>query len=467
MNANRIALALRARHWLVWGGLLLLGSIALAYSLFATKYYTAQTQILLDVREPEVMVNQGSSYSVLSPTYMATQVDILRSARVVGKVVRAMGLDKNPQAIAQWEKAREGNATIEEYYGEVLGKALIATPSKTSNTLTLEFSNPSPQFAANVANAYAHAYLEASVDLKVDPTRNFASWFSDKAKQERAQLEAAQARLSQFQRDSGIVVTDERLDVENMRLTELNTQLTAIQGQLGESKSRDRQARGKMDTSPDVMHNSVVEALRTEIAKNEAKLDDLGKQYGVNHPAYQGALAESASLKAALEREMHKVAGTIGANNDVNVQRESQIRDALALQKEKVLKLRAQRDQVAVLQRDVDLAQKAYDLVTQRLSQTSLESQIQNNTNIVILAEAVPPSRPSSPRLLRNTAIGSALGLLLGGLLALALEMRRPLLRSEADIVELLGLPILATVGAVRRASRPQLALIPGRAVTA
>jgi len=464
---NRIALALRARHWLVWGGIVVLAGIALAYSLLSTKYYSAQAQILLDVREPEVMVNHGASYSVLSPTYMATQVDILRSARVAGKVVRALGLDKNPQAIAQWEQGRDGDASLEEYYGGVLGKALLVTPSKTSNTMTLEFTNPSPEFAANAANAYAHAYLEASVDLKVDPSRSFASWFSEKAKQERARLEAAQARLSQFQQESGIVVTDERLDMENTRLAEINTQLTAVQGQLGESRSRDRQARGKLDTSPDVMHNGVVESLRTEIARNEAKLDELSKQYGVNHPAYQGALAESASLKAALEREMHKVAGTIGVDNEVNIQRESQISTALALQKEKVLKMRAQRDQVAVLQRDVDLAQKAYELVTQRQSQTTLESQVQNNSSIVILGEAIVPARASSPRTLRNTAIGAAMGLLLGTLLALALEMRRPLLRNEADIVEMLGLPLLATLGHRRHLARPPALALAGRPAVA
>jgi chain length determinant protein EpsF len=453
MNAQRILLALRARHWLVWGAVLLFGGLAIGYSLLATSRYTAQTQLLLDVREPEVLLNQGGSYSVLAPTYIATQVDILHSARVSGKVVRALGLDKNAQAIEQWKEGREGEETLEEYYGELLGKSLLVIPSRTSNTLTLEFTNPSAKFAAAVANAYAKAYLEATVEIKADPARSFAEWFGERVQQERTKLEAAQAKLSQFQRENGIVATDERLDMENARLAEINTQLTNVQAQLGESASREHYAQGEMGSSPDVMHNSVVETLRSDIARNEAKLQDLSKQYGSNHPAYQRAAAELDSLKLALDKEMRKVAGTVGTSNDVNVQREAQLRAALAAQKERVLTLRAQRDQVAVLQHDVESAQKAYELVNQRLSQTNLESQVQH-TDIVVLSEAQPPIRPSSPKPLRNTAIGAALGLLVGLCLAIGLEMRRPLLRSESDIRELIGLPLLASLPGRRRRLR-------------
>ena len=451
MNLERLLLILRARHWIVWLCVLTCGGAAFGLSWWSTRLYTAQTQLLMDVREPDLMLNQGASYSVLAPTYMATQVDIIRSDRVATKVIHALRLDKSEAAIAQWRAKREGEATLEQYYSEVLNKFLIVVPSRTSNILTLEFTNPSAEFAAAAVNAYAKAYLEASVDLKVDPTRNYAEWFADRSRQARGRLEEAQDRLSQFQRENGIVATDERMDVESARLAELNSQLTSVQAQLGESESRERQAKN-IGTSPDVLHNSVVETLRADIARSQAKLEDLGKQYGHKHPAYQRASAELDALKTALDGEMHKVAGTVGASNDVNVQREAQIREALQAQKQRLLTLRAQRDQLAVLQRDVDSAQRAFDMVAQRLSQTNLESQVQQ-TNIVVLAEAKIPNRPSSPRILRNTAIGIAGGLLLGLGFAVGFEVRRPRLRSEADIGDLLGLPLLATLPSRRRFS--------------
>jgi len=177
---------------------------------------------------------------------------------------------------------------------------------------------------------------------------------------------------------------------------------------------------------------------------------------------YLRAAAELDSLKSALQREMEKVASTVGTSNDVNVRREAETREALRRQKEKVLQLRAEHDEMAVLQRDVDGAQHAYDQLTLRLSQTGIESQVQS-TNVVILEDARVPVKPSSPRILLNTAIGTALGLLLGIASAIGLERLRPRLRSAADVAEFLALPVLGTLAGVggRKPARREPVPVP------
>lgn len=109
MSPERLFLLLRARHSLVWGSMLFFGALALVISLIMTKQYAATARMLLDAREPDLLLQQQmGSYSVLAPTYIATQVDILHSDRVADIVIRTLGLDTNAQAIAQWEKNREG-----------------------------------------------------------------------------------------------------------------------------------------------------------------------------------------------------------------------------------------------------------------------------------------------------------------------------------------------------------------------
>jgi len=150
---------------------------------------------------------------------------------------------------------------------------------------------------------------------------------------------------------------------------------------------------------------------------------------------------------------MVKVASSVNASNEVNVRREAEILAALKAQKQRVLELRAQHDQIAVLQRDVESAQRAYELVSQRLSQTKIESQAQT-TNIAVLTEATPPHKPSNPRPVLYTAIGAALGLLLGLAFAIRGEIRAPRLRSEDDVVAFLGLPVLETLPTWKHSSR-------------
>jgi uncharacterized protein involved in exopolysaccharide biosynthesis len=135
----------------------------------------------------------------------------------------------------------------------------------------------------------------------------------------------------------------------------------------------------------------------------------------------------------------------------VNAAREAETRDALERQKAKVLELKARRDEMAVLQQDVDNAQKSHDLVTGRFAETNLESQAQQ-TNVFVLSPAAPPLTPSAPRRLLIVAMSAVLGVLLGIALALGLEMVRRRVRSQADIVEVLGVPVLGVLPRTRLA---------------
>jgi uncharacterized protein involved in exopolysaccharide biosynthesis len=199
-----------------------------------------------------------------------------------------------------------------------------------------------------------------------------------------------------------------------------------------------------------VLQNPLVQNLREDVARAEAKQEELARELGRNHPKFQSSAAELASLKEKLNMEIHRVASSVGGTNSVNVQREQQIRASLEAQKKRVLQLRAERDEAAVLRNDVESAQHSYDLVLQRLSATNLESQIQQ-TNVTILSEALPPVTKSSPHTVVNMAAGLLLGLLAGNVLAVLFELRRPRLRSIEDITVVLQMPVLTSIPHIRK----------------
>src|SRR5690606_1031870 len=124
---------------------------------------------------------------------------------------------------------------------------------------------------------------------------------------------------------------------------------------------------------------------------------ELSSRLGPNHPQYQSAQAEVQVLRSRLNAEIEKVSRSILASSRSNVQRESEIRRAFEAQRTRVLQFRKDRDQLAVLEREVADAQKALDLVSQRLTQTNLESQ-SPQSNVSILAPALVPSEPSRPK---------------------------------------------------------------------
>lgn len=448
MLFKQITLILRARHYLLWVCAVLFGVLAYLISSNLEKRYVATAQILVDVKEPDAINDHAQSAAVLTPAYMGTQSDIIHSDRVVRRVVEKLGLTTNPQAVKQWKDSRSPSP-IEQYFAEILRGYLEIVPNRNSNVIGLRFTNPSPQLAAEAANAFARTYIDVTVELKADPARDFAAWFDQRTAQERERLEQAHQRLSQFQREHGFPQVDERTDVINARLNELNSQLTTVQALRAESSSRAQEARDSIGTSPDVLQSAVVLSLRGDIARQEAKLDELRRQYGPNHPQVLGAQAQLTSLKDKLEAEMNRIAESVRSSDSINVEREAQLSEALAAQRRDMLKRRNERDQLAVLQRDVESAQRAYDLVTQRLSQTKLESQVEQ-TNLILLTEALTPTIPAGPRVFLITLVSTGLGLLTGMLLALLLERIHPRLRTVEEVTDVLKLRVLAALPAVR-----------------
>ncbi len=166
---------------------------------------------------------------------------------------------------------------------------------------------------------------------------------------------------------------------------------------------------------------------------------------GDNNPQVIEAKASSAELRSRMDIEVKRVTGGVTVSNSINKQREAQVRADLETQRGKVLRLKAVRDEAAVLSRDVENAQRSYDAVLARLNQATLESQsTQNQVNI--LTRAVPPAEPSSPKILLNSLLSIFVGGVLAVAVALGLEMADRRIRANADILDVLGLPVLGTL---------------------
>ena len=445
MTFTQLLLILKAR---IWGALVvfvLVVGTTVVVSLLLPKKYTATASIVIDVRSPDPIL--GAILPLIGTGYMTTQIDILTSDKVAMQVVKDLRLDRNPTAREEYEESTGGQGPIELWLARLLQRYLEVKPARDSNVLEISYTGVDPKFAAIIANAFAKAYMDTSLAMRVEPARQYASWFDGQIKILRDNLERAQTSLSDFQRKSNIVATDERIDVENARLSELSTQLVTLQTQSADSRSRQNQVRaGSSDTMQEVLSHPLVQGLRGDIARLEAKLQDLRAQYGKNHPQLERAEAELQVLREKLDLEMKRVVTGITTTNQVNTDREGEIRRSLESQRAKVMGMKKQRDEQAVLVREVESAQRAYDAVNNRLTQTTLESQ-SSQTNIYLLNSAVEPNSHSRPRVLLNVVAAIVLGLMLGIGLAVGREIMDRRVRSELDLVGVFDdVPVLASI---------------------
>ncbi|MEW6591138.1 MAG: chain length determinant protein EpsF [Pseudomonadota bacterium] len=440
MNLTQFLLILNARKWIILGVLALTVAVTTAVSLLLPKEYTATTTLIVDSKSKDPLTGQLLP-SQLFPGYMATQIDVIKSAQVAQRVVRELKLADNPAVRQQFMEATKGKGTVEQWLAGVLLRKLEAEPSRESSIISVSFSGADPQFSAALANAFAKAYIETSLDLRLAPARQTAAWFDQQIVQLRQKVDEAQQKLTAYQREKGIVESEERLDVETRRMADLAGQMVAAQSVAYDATSRS----GQSANLPEVNNSPVVQNLKVQIAQGEGKLAELGKRVGVNHPDYQRLLAEVASYKVQLAVELSTATRGVGATAGAARQRVSELSAAFERQKTRVLELKQQREEATLLARDLENAQRVYDSALQRYGQTRMEAQ-STQTDIAVLNPAVPPTDPSKPRVILNILMSLFLGTLLGVGVGFMLELVDRRVRSGQDIVAALGIPVLAEV---------------------
>jgi len=444
MTLTQFFSILRAR-WLT--ALIILAAVvavtAIA-SLAWPKRYTATASVVIDIKPDPVSAVMYAGMT--SPAFMATQVDIIQSDRVAQRVVRELKLNTNPQVRQQWLDETGGEGSVEQWLGDTFQQNMEVKPSRESNVISISYKAPDPRFAAGLANAFVKSYIDTSLELKVDPAKQFSTFFDNRLKAARDTLEQAQSRLSAFQREKGIIATDERLDVENARLNELSSQLVALQAVASESRSRESQAQGaSSDRTQEVLNNALIANMKAELARSEAKLQEMNSRYGVAHPQVIELKANIAEQRSRLDVEIRRVSAGVGVTSTINRQREAQTRAELEAQRAKVLRMKQVRDEGTVIVRDVDSAQRTYDGLQARLTQSNLESQA-TQSNINVLTPAAPPIKASSPRVGLNLLVATFLGTLLAVGACVLLEFRNRRVRGLEDITEALGLSVLGVL---------------------
>lgn len=445
MNFSQFLLILRARQRIIWLALATVVALTVAVSLLTPKTYKATSSVLLNYKGVDPVTGLTLPGQLL-PGYMATQIDIITSKNVALRVVDALKLADSPTAVQQFNDATGGKGTVRDWLANLLLRKLDIVPSKESSVVEISFSGADPQFVAAVANAFADEYQKISVQLRVEPMKKASAYFDSQVKQTRDALEAAQSRLSKYQQEHGIVSIDNRVDVESNRLNDLSTQLVVAQGLASEARSRQQMAQsGDAAASPDVAANNLIQNLKVSVSAAEAKFAEISQRLAPNHPQYQSAKAELEKLREELRAQQSLISNSVGNNALIMAQRESAIRGATAAQKTKVLELNRTRDEMNVLMKDVESAQRAFDATSQRSAQTKIEGQSEQ-TDIAVLNPATPPTDPSQPKVFLNVLLSIFFGAILGVGLGLGSELLDRRVRSERDLRETLQVPVLGAI---------------------
>jgi polysaccharide biosynthesis transport protein len=436
MGLSQFLAILRARRALA--GTILLGvlMLALGWVLLRPANFKATAPVLVDVQQQDPTRAASWQYmqGMVAPSFMQTQIDIIKSDRVAQRVAQLLPPNEQPMKGLRDEAQKKGHP--DRWIAEVLQQRLEVKPARESNIINITWTGRSPAVAARVANTFAQAYLETNLDIKTDPQKKYTVWFDEQVKDSRSRLETAQQKLGAYQEKAGIVSADEKADFETTRLNDLLQQLSAAQ-----SRGVGGSAASASNASP------LVNNMRQDIGRLEAKIAQASATMGSRHPEMLRMNSELAAMKNRLSEESARVGVSAAQSAEARAARVRELQSAIAEQKQKVLSMNKQRAEMNLLKADVDSAQKAFDTVTASAAQARLQA-MSNQTNVMKLASAVEPLDPTGPSATQAMLLALAVGGVLGVAGALMAELANRKVRTVADLSMVTHLPILATVPA-------------------
>ncbi|TIO90388.1 MAG: protein-tyrosine kinase, partial [Mesorhizobium sp.] len=219
--------------------------MAAAYTLPTT--YTGVSQILLDA-PIDYMTPQDYSNSDFSdnPTFIESQIAVLRSASLLQQVVDSQKLAEDP-------KIGPG-ALI--WLQNALGVSRVGL----GNVIELDVGAYDPEKAASLANAIAQAYVADRIRSRYEGVQKASSWLSDRAAYLRAELSRSEQAVQKFRIDHNLVATQAG-SLTDQQLSELNVALINARAELSEKRSQYQQvskvqaAGGDIQSIPDVLQS--------------------------------------------------------------------------------------------------------------------------------------------------------------------------------------------------------------------
>jgi len=485
---------LRRRRGIILGtiAIVTLAAVLLVFTL--TPRYTAETALLLDTRKTNVIDLQAvMSGPQAEAAALRSEIDVLRSRQLAGKVIDKLGLMGDPNfndelkektglaalipeevhtTIAGWLAqigigAKDKELTAEErreltrarLIDKLLDHLVVANDNR-SYTIKLLFTATDPALSQRIVNTVADLYLVEQLEAKFEATKRANNWLSERVQDLKQQVLASEQAVQQWREEHKLTAADARgTTVSTQQLGELNTQLIIASADRAQKESRLRQFQeqakgGRIDVSaPEVAQSPLVAQLRaqeTEIIRREA---DLSARYGDKHPAIINVRAELRDVRRQIGSEINKIIGGLAQEAESARIRERSLQTQLGELQNRAAQSNSAEVKLRELEREAQANRVLYESFLSRSKETAEQEDMQQADARVIARADLPidPSFPNKKLFVALAFIGSAL---FGVLLAIVVERLDNGFRAAEQIEQVTGISGLGMVPAVPAAQR-------------
>ncbi|MCV2225124.1 GumC family protein [Pseudomonas mercuritolerans] len=477
--------------WLV----LLSCALAVAALSFITPQYVGSATLLIKDKTPPVLSFQQAAESGGAATtdYLQTQQALLQSRELAERAVRKLGLTTNPitdprQQAQSWFTPRQWladlnrdqwlpwldllpppkpPATEEQVFNDVTQNLMLHTSVKfvgKSQLLEIEVELPDPALAAAVANALAQGFIDSQQDTSLKSSQNNTSWMNTRLVELRDNLRVAENKLQAYREEQGLVDVDGVATISANELQMTGNRMIDARRDRAEAESQFRQAQSlsngdisRLSSVPAVLSNPLIQQFQADLAKAQAKVEELSGRYGPKHPALISARSEQRTAANSLRLQVQQVVAGIERQYQLAVASEDALRKSFNSNKAQIQDISRKEFQLREFQREVDSTRALYETFVTRLKETAATSDM-DSAKARIVDPAIAPLEASKPRKNLILAIVALVAAVVGVALAFLFDTLSNTFKTDDTVESLLNVPLLSVVPLVMKKSRRQLA---------
>lgn len=457
VDLREIAQVLRDYKWVIASITAVAVIAGVMWTLGTTKIYEATCTIEYDPNPSKPL--GGRVEDVADPIgnfwatreFFETQNLVIASRDVAGRVVQKLGLHEDPTYLAQDDDATGPTGDFEATT-LALQSRLTVDPVPDTRLVMIHARDVKPERARLIADAVADAYVQRTIEDRLESTDRAKDWLESQLATLREELDEAELALHSFKKGHNVLSVSME-DRQNLVASDVQTthnKLTETRNRRIELEARLKRLKaslGKRTTAVDpavMAEHEELSALVTELRDNRKQHDSLAVKYGEEHPTMKSLAEEIGVLEAQLAQE--KAAIIASAEHDLEQAKavEGGLRAAAGDAHSAGLNLNLREIEYRRLNRNRDNKAKLYEIVLQRLTETDLTRMLKT-THVRVLDRALLPVHPVSPNLVKNIGASLLAGLLLG-LAAAFFTSRLDRTVRSVESVEGLGVPVLGVI---------------------
>lgn len=476
------------RKWIILGTVIAVMTLVGITLSQLTPRYTAVNKIEISPARSNVVDFEAVLAGLPADTAtIETEIQILRSRNLIAKTVERLKLNRNPEfnavvrppttfamfrdrvrgflvergltifaktAEVETLSQTEKMARVQNQIIDVVLDKLKVEPKGMSRVVSVLFESENPRTAALVANTLADFYIVAQLEAKFDATKRANSWLNDRVLELRQEVSATERAIEAYRAKFGLIRGDKDATVTSEQISFLGVQYIQERTKLAEAEARLRQVEKLLksadgiESAGDVLASRLIQSLREQEAKLESQTAELSAELGERHPRMINARAQLRDLRGKIRVEVGRVVQ--GLRNEVGVARArtASLRRELDKTKKEVARLDTYQVQIRALEREAAASGLLLETLLARSKETASQQNFQE-ADANILSYAPVPTKPSYPRKILILAGSTVFAIILGVLMAFAVEQFDVGFRSSEQVGRMMGLASLGLVPAL------------------